>query len=46
LAPGGFLVIGRRERLPSDAEGISYWAPSLRIFAKALAGTAKVSVAG
>lgn len=35
LAPGGFLVIGRREVLPPRSRGIEPWAGALRIFAKA-----------
>ncbi|MFO0996935.1 MAG: CheR family methyltransferase [Alphaproteobacteria bacterium] len=37
LTPGGFLVIGRRERLPDEKGGLSDWAPDLRIFTKASA---------
>jgi chemotaxis protein methyltransferase CheR len=36
LAAGGFIVIGRRERLPADAGGVSSWSPNLRIFAKTM----------
>ncbi len=32
LRPGGALVIGLKERLPSGVEGIEPWVPDLRIF--------------
>ena len=35
LAPGGALVIGRREDLPDVAGAFTEWAPELRIFQKA-----------
>lgn len=46
LAPGGFLAVGRRERLPAEAQGVSSWSPDLRIFAKAPSVPPQARLAG
>jgi len=35
LRPGGALVLGRRERLPTDASGFDEWNPACRVYRRA-----------